>query len=94
MTNKKPANEIRLGSLKATIWANSGSDSRTRYNVTVVRLYKVEPDPKKNPNDSGWRETAALGRDDLLLAARLYAEAHAWIMPATHADAQEEAPAA
>ena len=89
MTKKKPANEIRLKNLKATVWANEGSDGRTRYNTTLVRVYKVEPDPKV-PNDSGWRESASLGSEELLLAQRLLAEAHNWMLPAQHLAENEE----
>ena len=39
MANTKPADEIRIGRIKATIWAN-GTENEPRYNVTFSRLYK------------------------------------------------------
>jgi len=39
MAKQKPANEIRLGRIKATIRANK-TESGVRHNVQVRRLYK------------------------------------------------------
>ena len=39
MPNQKPVHEIRLGAIKATIWANETSVG-TRHSVNVSRLYK------------------------------------------------------
>ena len=39
MTKDSPAYEVRLGSIKATIWRNE-SVKGTHYNVTFSRLYK------------------------------------------------------
>ncbi len=36
---QRPAHEIRLGRIKATIWANQ-NDNGTWYNVTLSRSYK------------------------------------------------------
>ena len=36
MTAQKPAHEIRLGRIKATIWANDTENGK-RYNVTLTR---------------------------------------------------------
>lgn len=65
----KPAQEIRLGRIKATIWANSGENG-TRYNVTFTRLYK---------EGDVWKDSQSFGRDDLPLIAKVADQAHSWI---------------
>jgi hypothetical protein len=74
----KPAHKIRNGVLQATIWRNHG-EKGTWYSVNLTRSYKV---------DEGWRETDALGQDDLLPAAKLLDLAHTWIMHQQQADAK------
>ena len=69
MTKQKPAHEIRLGRVKATIWANE-TENGTRHNVTVSRIYKDGED---------WKQTASFGRDDLPLVAKVVDLAHLWI---------------
>ena len=36
---QKPVHEIRMGRIKAAIWANE-TDNGTRHNVVITRLYK------------------------------------------------------
>ena len=60
-TNNRPQ-EIRLGRLKAAIWANP-TDNGTRYNVKLSRIYK--------DNEGNWSSSDSFGRDDLLLLAAL-----------------------
>jgi hypothetical protein len=69
MPKQKPAHEIRLGRVKATIWANE-TENGTRHNVTVSRIYKDGED---------WKQTASFGRDDLPLVAKVVDLAHLWI---------------
>lgn len=69
MTKQKPAHEIRLGRVKATIWANE-TDNGTRHNVSVSRLYK---------DGDEWKATSSFGRDDLPLVAKVVDLAHLWI---------------
>ena len=69
MTKQKPAHEIRLGCVKATIWANE-TDNGTRHNVSVGRLYK---------DGDEWRTTSSFGREDLPLVAKVVDMAHLWI---------------
>ena len=71
MTNKtKPIHEIRLGAIKASIWENQ-TETGTRYNVTVSRLYK---------DGDAWKRTESFGRDDLLVVAKVADQAHTWII--------------
>jgi hypothetical protein len=69
MTKQKPTHEIRLGRVKAVIWANK-TDRGTRHNVTVSRLYK---------DGDEWKQTSSFGRDDLPLVAKIVDLAHVWI---------------
>ena len=66
---KKPVHEIRLGSIKAAIWAND-TQNGVRHNVTLQRLYKDEDE---------WKSSDSFGRDDLLLVAKVANMAHTWI---------------
>ena len=78
---QKPAHEIRLGRIKATIWENE-TENGTRYNVTVCRLYK---------DGDQWQATESFGRDDLLVVAKVADEAHTWICrSATAAPTQDD----
>ncbi|ADB19092.1 conserved hypothetical protein [Pirellula staleyi DSM 6068] len=68
-TKAQPIHEIRLGSVKAAIWENR-SEHGTRFNVTLVRLYKDEDQ---------WKSSDSFGRDDLLLLAKVADQVHSWI---------------
>lgn len=67
--SNKPVNEIRLGRIKATIWANE-TDNGIRHNVSLVRIYKDEDE---------WKESNSFGREELLLVAKVADMAHTWI---------------
>lgn len=70
----RPAHEVRLGRVKAAVWANE-ADGGVRYGVTVCRVYKDQ--------QGKWRTTDSFGRDDLLLLAKVLDRAHSWICEAT-----------
>ena len=65
----RPVHEIRLGTIKATIWANE-TQSGIRHNVNVARLYKDGDD---------WKSSDSFGRDDLPVVAKVADMAHTWI---------------
>jgi len=65
----QPIHEVRLGSIKAAIWKNQ-TESGTRFNVTLARLYK---------DGENWKSTDSFGRDDLLLLGKVLDQAHTWI---------------
>ena len=67
--SNKPANEIRLGRIKATIWANE-TENGVRHNVSIVRIYK---------DGEVWKDSSSFGRDDLPLVMKVSDEAHSWI---------------
>lgn len=69
-TRTRPAEEIRLGAIKAAVWRNE-TDSGVRYNVTFERIYREGEE---------WRSTGSFGKDDLLVLAKVADQAHTWIM--------------
>ena len=66
---QRPAHEIRLGRIKATIWANQ-ADNGTWYNVTLSRNYK---------DGDEWKSSAGFGRDELLTVAKAAKLIYIWI---------------
>jgi hypothetical protein len=69
-TKKRPVHEVRLGRVKAAVWAND-SEHGIRHNVTVSRIYKDAEDK--------WQDSSSFGRDDLPLVAKVVDRAHDWI---------------
>ncbi len=76
-TKDKPANEVRIGAVKAAIWRNDTAGG-VRYNVTFSRIYK-------DKEDDQWKSTDSFGRDDLLVLGKVADIAHTWI----HQQSQE-----
>ena len=70
MANKKPAHEIRLGMIRAAIWAHKNRQNQVWFNVTVSRAYK---------SDLGWQDSTTFNRDDLPVVAKVMEMAYAWI---------------
>lgn len=75
MSKQKPVSEVRIGHIKAAIWKNETDKgphggSVTFFNVTLSRLYK---------EGDSWKTSESLGRDDLLLAAKVLSAAHSRI---------------
>lgn len=69
VTNK-PAHEIRLGSIRATVWMNK-TEKGPMYNTTLERNYR---------DGEEWRSSDSFGRDDLLSLGFVASEALRWIM--------------
>jgi hypothetical protein len=65
----KPVHEVRLGRIKAAVWANE-TQHGTMYNVTISRLYK---------DGTQWKDSTSFGRDDLPLLAKVADRIHSWI---------------
>jgi hypothetical protein len=66
----KPAHEVRLGTIKASIWLNDTTQG-PRYNTTFERSYR---------DGEEWKTSDSFGRDDLLTVGFVAAEALRWIM--------------
>ena len=67
---EKPVHEIRLGRIRAALWANKSENGDAWFNVTVTRLYK---------DGDRWQDTATFRRDDLPIVAKVVDMAYAWI---------------
>ena len=76
----KPVKEVRMGRIKAAIWAND-TESGVRHNVTFSRIYRTE--------ENGWESTTSFGRDDLPLLAKVADRAHSWIFSEAAKSADE-----
>jgi hypothetical protein len=85
MTNQKqrPAHEIRVRTVKASIWANQSQKSGTWYCVTFQRIYKV---------GDVWKRTSGFGVNDLPEISRLAEQATRWIEQTTKMPVQIELP--
>jgi hypothetical protein len=66
----KPAHEIRLNGIRATIWKND-TDKGPRFNTTFERNYR---------DGEEWKTSDSFGRDDLLTLGFVATEALRWIL--------------
>ena len=71
IATNKPAHEIRINGLRATIWKNE-TEKGPRYNTTFERSYK-------DTADEQWKKSDSYGFQDLLLLAYMARESFAWI---------------
>ena len=71
MTQKqKPVYEIRLGRIRASIWANHSESREVWFNVSVSRLYR---------DGDQWKDSQTFSRDDLPIVAKAADMAYAWL---------------
>ena len=88
MSKPQPPLELRIGRIKAAIWANEAG-GQTYHTVSFARLYRTE--------QGEWKSTSVFRRDDLLLLRKLADQAHTCIVElqadaaAGAADPDEEA---
>ena len=68
-SNSKPAAELRIGTVNATIWENEVG-GLTHHNVTFSRIY---------PDGGQWKTTQSFGYVNLLSLAKLVDQAHTLI---------------
>lgn len=69
-SNNRPVHEFRLGSIRASVWANANDRQNVWFNVSIVRCYR---------DGDEWKTTSSFGRDDLPLVAKASEMAYAWI---------------
>ena len=67
----KPIHEVRIGRVKAVIWANR-TENGTRHNITLRSIFK------RNSN-AQWVQSDSFGRDDLPLVMEVSRQAWLWI---------------
>ena len=68
--SQKPAHEIRLGRIRATIWANPAEGRGENFTTMISRLYK---------DGELWKDSSVFYRDDLPIVAKVVDMAYAWI---------------
>jgi hypothetical protein len=78
----QPAEEIRIGSIKAAIWRNEGENG-ARFNVTFQRLYRTE--------DGKWQSNSSFGGYDLLLLAKVADATHTRVLQLIEEEKQRQA---
>ncbi len=66
----RPAHEIKLGRIRASIWTNESDRQEAWFNVSISRAYR---------DSDQWKTTTSFGRDDLPLVAKAAEMAYAWI---------------
>lgn len=66
----KPAHDIRLARIRASVWANSSDHGDVWYSVSISRMYR---------DGETWKDTTSFGRDDLPLVVKIAEMAYAWI---------------
>jgi hypothetical protein len=69
-TNKQPANTLRCGNIKATIWQNS-SEKGPFFSTTFSRPFKDQ--------SGAWRNGPSFGLNDLEVLVTVAREAKEWI---------------
>ena len=74
--SNKPAHEVRLGRIKAAVWANPG-EAGVWYSVVFSRLYK---------EGDNWKRSDSFSRDDLPLVMKVADRVHTWIYEQGAAD--------
>jgi hypothetical protein len=77
----QPAQEIRIGSVKAAIWRND-TERGVFFNVTFQRLYRT--------GEGQWQSTASFGPGDLLVLAKVADAAHTRLLQLTAAERKSE----
>ncbi len=80
MANQKPASEVRIGSIKATIWRNQ-TETGMRHNVMSSASIK---------DGDKWKTTQRFGRDDLLLLTKVADAAHSRIFELQQQEPQSD----
>lgn len=68
--SQKPVHEIRLGRIRAAIWANHFNGQGTAFTTTITRSYK---------DGNVWSNSTSFFRDDLPIVAKIADMAYAWI---------------
>ena len=76
----RPETEIRLGCIKATIWANQ-TKRGVRHGIKLSRIYK---------DGLEWGTTDSFRQKDMPTLAKVADLAHAWVQTHKRAQAEEQ----
>ena len=66
----KPVHEIRLGRIRAAIWANEAEADKIRFGITVSRTCR---------EGDRWYDSHTFYHDDLLVVSKIVHMAYVWI---------------
>lgn len=80
LMSNKPIHEIRVGRIKAALWANQ-ADNGPRHTLSLCRLYK---------SDEGWRSSDSFSREDIPLVIKVLVRAHDWMYDTGDVDGPEQ----
>jgi len=69
--SNKPAQTIRYGNIKVTIWKNASEDNGSFFTATVTRSWRDEKDE--------WHDSQSFNFRDLPSLSKAIADAHSWI---------------
>ena len=69
-SHNRPVHEIKLASVRATVWLNQDNGSQAWYSVAIARSYR---------DGETWKDTTSFRRDDLPLVSKAAEMAYAWI---------------
>lgn len=69
MENKKPTYEVKLGTIKGTVWLND-VNGKTIPNISITRLYK---------KGNSWESTSNFTHKDLLLVSKVADDIHSYL---------------
>jgi hypothetical protein len=77
----RPVNEIRIGSIRVTIWLNPQESGAPRYNVTASRSYKNK--------EGDWRDVNSYDYADMPSLVEVLQQAKSWLRDRIELDSQE-----
>jgi hypothetical protein len=83
MSKNAPVHEIKVGRVKAAIWAHE-SESGIRHSVRLSRLYKDK--------EGKWQDSEYFHRDELPLVMKAADLAHTWLYQPGSREEEEAAP--
>jgi len=79
----RPVNEIRIGTIRSTIWLNPRESGAPRYNVVASRSYKNK--------DGDWRDINSYDYADLPNLMESLRQAQSWVRDRNEIENRESA---
>ena len=79
----RPAHEIKVGRIRASIWTNRSNNGGDWFNVSLSRSYR---------DGDEWKDSASFRRDDLPLVSKVAELAYAWIWKNRESEVRHEQP--
>lgn len=84
---EKPVHTVRIGSIRASIWANKTKFGE-RHNVTFSRLYVADEDA--SAGTKSWRSTSSFSRDDIPVLQKVADQVFTWMLAEAARDTVDE----